>query len=1095
MNAFRKSVLLLLTLLTAVTAAAQTDVSAQEAMTKAANVLNKHTAPQRMKALSATQRKLRLVHTEATEQGGGAPLFYVFNRGEGEGFAIVSGVEETADVLGYGTTGSIDMNRLPAPLKALLSNYAEEIALVRSGADVRLVTDADEENIGEKRLKTIGWSQHEPFNLYTPHNYPTGCVATAMAIVMQYHRWPVNGAHSLDYSQSTQHFITDFDHSNYDWENMPEGDGNNATQEESENVSKLMVDLGTAVGMHYSQNASGAPSTNIAPVLRYHLRYKQSLRYVTKASFGETRWEEMMRAEIDANRPVIYNGWNEYDEGHSFVLDGYVGKKFYFNWGWGGENEAAFLLSTFADEDPTKFSPKFYRMNDAIIGIEPDYETPVFSQVRFAQNYDFCGLTSSVERVTAGSDFSVATGRLHVVEADFAGRLCVAMFAADGTLREMVGTTDFSLKKGNESESIDIACRATADAAEGDYLALIAIENGREDCHDAVLSEEGLARCTVPAYNHRPYATIALETPADPSVEVLGLEEGRALKGRKLSLTVRWDRQRPVADIKTKEEARLIMSNVTEVNGKNQQTVEIPAVALDAYTFVITTYGEDEIMTDFPITSTEAGSLAGKYADGLPKNVEGIAVSGPINLLDFDWFRSQKQLHSFDLYHTEVEAIYDVPERTIPWNVFQMQAQVKSVVLPKRIVHISPNSFNGTSITSITLPSTLKEIEWNAFSGAPITEVVSLAKQPPVLSSTSFSGVSGIVLHVRKGCAEAYRTAEVWKDFQNIVEDAPEVEDEEEDDKKEEEKPDEEEYEGFPPTMVVEEVTGLWCPACPIGIVGMARMNEAYPDDFIGIAVHRRDWMSPAGYAGIDNYTNSYPSAIINRRLSVAADAGEWALKAQYAGIMQQKAPALVEIAELNCNADTSQVSVTVNMQFAKAFAAEKLRLNYVITESEMRAGEGDNPAYFVQYNGLSGSTGDYDGWEDLPYQATDVTFHEVALAITPDFDGYKDFIDADIKPDTTYTHTCTLDIPANFNGQHTTIKRNVNIIVMLSEDGGELLNAARHRLNPGTDTGLDAPHLAPRREAALYNLQGRRVTGRPAKGVYIRNGQKFIVK
>jgi hypothetical protein len=54
--------------------------------------------------------------------------------------------------------------------------------------------------ISEERvspLLTTAWGQEETvdgeccYNYFTPHNYPCGCAATAMAQLMRYHRYPV----------------------------------------------------------------------------------------------------------------------------------------------------------------------------------------------------------------------------------------------------------------------------------------------------------------------------------------------------------------------------------------------------------------------------------------------------------------------------------------------------------------------------------------------------------------------------------------------------------------------------------------------------------------------------------------------------------------------------------------------------------------------------------------------------------------------------------------------------------------------------------------------------------------------------------------
>ena len=58
----------------------------------------------------------------------------------------------------------------------------------------------------------------------------------------------------------------------------------------------------------------------------------------------------MLKAELDAQRPVYYAGCSE--EGcHAFVCDGYASDDyFHFNFGWGGSSNGYYVLSS-SDED------------------------------------------------------------------------------------------------------------------------------------------------------------------------------------------------------------------------------------------------------------------------------------------------------------------------------------------------------------------------------------------------------------------------------------------------------------------------------------------------------------------------------------------------------------------------------------------------------------------------------------------------------------------------------------------------------------------------------------------------------------------------
>ena len=71
---------------------------------------------------------LRLVYEAKDElrATGGETRFYVFNRGEADGFVIVSGDDRALPVLGYATSGSFSYDEAPANMKAWLDGYADE---------------------------------------------------------------------------------------------------------------------------------------------------------------------------------------------------------------------------------------------------------------------------------------------------------------------------------------------------------------------------------------------------------------------------------------------------------------------------------------------------------------------------------------------------------------------------------------------------------------------------------------------------------------------------------------------------------------------------------------------------------------------------------------------------------------------------------------------------------------------------------------------------------------------------------------------------------------------------------------------------------
>lgn len=129
-------------------------------------------------------------------EAGGAP-FYVFNADGDKGFVIVSGDDRVPRILGYSDKNNFDFNNLPPQLVAVFDNCKSNLDRLPDTVHASWKGTASSKSTSTgKLLETASWGQFEPYNLYTPEingtHCPTGCVATAMAIVMRYNEWPKN---------------------------------------------------------------------------------------------------------------------------------------------------------------------------------------------------------------------------------------------------------------------------------------------------------------------------------------------------------------------------------------------------------------------------------------------------------------------------------------------------------------------------------------------------------------------------------------------------------------------------------------------------------------------------------------------------------------------------------------------------------------------------------------------------------------------------------------------------------------------------------------------------------------------------------------
>ena len=73
---------------------------------------------------------MKLAYTDKAKSG--ENLFYVFNRGQHDGYVIVSADDRVATVLGYADNGSFSEKAIPSNMKAWLDGYARQISWITS---------------------------------------------------------------------------------------------------------------------------------------------------------------------------------------------------------------------------------------------------------------------------------------------------------------------------------------------------------------------------------------------------------------------------------------------------------------------------------------------------------------------------------------------------------------------------------------------------------------------------------------------------------------------------------------------------------------------------------------------------------------------------------------------------------------------------------------------------------------------------------------------------------------------------------------------------------------------------------------------------
>ena len=707
--------------------------------------------------------------------------YYVFNNDAG-GFVIIAGDDAVTPVLGYTSTGSFDAENLPDGLKDLLKSYERQIAALGDNY-VANRTATRAAFTGEKLLKTAEWNQYAPFNKYTPNNYVTGCVATAGAIVMKHHGYPAKGTGSHSYTWNGKTLTANFEH-DYDWASMPaKYDGTNDAA--FDGVARLMADLGVAVEMQYAKNGSGAYIGNMISALQKYFGYSK-LTYLASIDDMEAEaWNAKLRGEIDANRPILYSASDASAGGHSFIIDGYKDESFSVNWGWGGYCNGFYQIGALNPESAGKPTGEKYNMGQtAVIGLQPSDGTEKISTMGFlkvsGQLQALNMNVTDVKKGQRGAIFSAPIG--NTGDRSFTGEVVVALMNAKGEMREIVTSKPFKLTDfapGYYYSSLSFSIESKVDAEPGDYLAIMAKEDGSEEYIE--LYDPTFERMRLPATGYEP-RTYEIRTKVG---------EGATIKqaGTFYNPSTNFYNGKPVIGAYYCYYLTLdagIANCCVELNGKLVNDIRLGTERPNSfrglepvYTLEVKTY-RDYQEKELVINLEKAGTLKQALANENPDYFvyRNIKVNGEIDKRDFDELASH-YFKSIDLSGAKVVAYDYFKADMIPNSEFGNNAYLEHFKMPAGVKELGYNAFMYTKLKEIDLPETIEEFGQNTFYGcSSLANVYIRHKEAPYWISWCVFANKGDVtrtLHLYPGSKakyEAHQYTKNWiKYFDNVVED------------------------------------------------------------------------------------------------------------------------------------------------------------------------------------------------------------------------------------------------------------------------------------------------------------------------------------
>ena len=297
--------------------------------------------------------------------------------------------------------------------------------------------------------------------------------------------------------------------------------------------------------------------------------------------------------------------------------------------------------------------------------------------------------------------------------------------------------------------------------------------------------------------------------------------------------------------------------------------------------------------------------------------------------------------------------------------------------------------------------------------------------------------------------------------------------------------------------LVVEEGTGTWCQFCPKGIVGLRKASEAYPNHFIGIAIHKfnaSDPMFASDYANVG--LSSAPSCVINRN-GRAIDPYYGSNKS----ILDDLAAAVKEVPMIGVdvngvwNADSTVVTVNANID---SYVSGKYEIAYVLTADNLTA----NKSSWRQSNYYTNFTKQQlidQGEEDLAIFAKDgdkgskyFNWEFMDVLIGSSYSNASNLA-APVTLTANETTTTSYDVAmptkaALKNALKATGRKVAVIAIVIDQQTGQVVNAGKSYNIVSNTTGIqgvvdNAKYDAV--EVARYNASGQRIKA-PVMGINI---------
>jgi hypothetical protein len=292
-------------------------------------------------------------------------LLYFFR--QNQQCVLISGSRTVVPILAYFTVNEEITDEIAPAAQMWINYYAQQIKYLHNERlpispnvlkswNLCLSTHKGNEDIISEitPLLTSQWGQGSKYNYYCPYDMQssnnqravTGCVATALAQLMYYFRFPQTGEGNYSYVHENYGTLSaDFSQTTYDYSAMSDRPKfTNAA------ISQLMYHCGVAVDMVYGATSSGMYNHKAAYILKTYFKYSPQTQYIFRDT-THLNWDSLIINHLERKIPLYYAGWSVPDtNGHGFICDGYQLREdsnyyYHFNFGWDGSYDGYFLTT------------------------------------------------------------------------------------------------------------------------------------------------------------------------------------------------------------------------------------------------------------------------------------------------------------------------------------------------------------------------------------------------------------------------------------------------------------------------------------------------------------------------------------------------------------------------------------------------------------------------------------------------------------------------------------------------------------------------------------------------------------------------------